>query len=95
MNPDKVDRTKLEKLTDLPNIGLAIAADLRLLGINKPGDLAGQSPVELYHMLSQIRGKHPDPCLLDVLISITRFMQGETPRPWWHYTAERKQMLKP
>ena len=95
MNPDKVDRTRLGKLTDLPNIGLAIAADLRLMGINRPNDLAGQSPLELYHMLSTIKGKRQDPCLLDVLISITRFMEGEEPRPWWIYTEERKRMLKP
>lgn len=95
MSPDKVDRTRLGKLTDLPNIGPAIAADLRLMGINKPNDLAGQSPLELYHMLSTIKGKRQDPCLLDVLISITRFMEGEEPRPWWIYTEERKRMLKP
>ena len=93
MNPAKVDRTRLEKLTDLPNIGPAIAADLRLLGINKPDDLAGRSPFELYHMLSSSKGKRQDPCLLDVLISVTRFMDGEDPRPWWHYTAERKRMF--
>lgn len=95
MNPDKVDRAKLERLTDLPNIGPAIAADLRLMGINRPNDFAGQSPLELYHMLSTIKGKRQDPCLLDVLISITRFMEGEGPRPWWMYTEERKRMLKP
>ena len=93
MNPDKVDRNRLEKLTDLPNIGPAIATDLRLLGINKPNDLTGQFPVELYHMLSQIKGKRQDPCVLDVFISITRFMDGEEPRPWWQYTAERKRMF--
>ena len=95
MNPAKVDRNKLEKLTDLPNIGPAIAADLRLLRINKPNDLAGQSPVELYHMLSQIKGKRQDPCVLDVFISVTRFVDGEEPHPWWMYTEERKRILKP
>ena len=93
MSPDKVDRNQLEKLTDLPNIGTAIAADLRLLGIDEPDDLAGQSPFELYNMLSSIKSKPQDPCLLDVLISITRFMDGEDPRPWWHYTAERKRVF--
>ena len=93
MNPDKVDRNQLEKLTDLPNIGPAIAADLRLLGVNKPDDLAGRSPFELYDMLSSSKGKRQDPCLLDVLISVTRFMDGKDPRPWWHYTAERKRMF--
>lgn len=95
MNPDKVDRNRLEKLTDLPNIGPAIAADLRLMSIERPNDLAGRSPLELYHMLSTIKGKRQDPCVLDVFVSITRFMDGEEPRPWWMYTEERKRMLKP
>ena len=93
MNPAKVSRNKLEKLTDLPNIGPAIAGDLHLLGIEKPDDLAGRSPLELYHMLSSIKGRCQDPCLLDVFISITRFMGGEDPRSWWHYTSERKRMF--
>jgi hypothetical protein len=28
--------------------------------------------------------------VLDVFLSITRFMAGDAPQPWWHYTAERK-----
>ena len=34
-----------------------------------------------------------DPCVLDVFMSITRFMDGDPPRPWWDYTAERKALL--
>ena len=33
MNPDKVQRSKLNTLTDLPNVGKAVAEDLALLGI--------------------------------------------------------------
>jgi Pathogenicity locus len=29
--------------------------------------------------------------VLDVFISVTRFMGGEAPLPWWCFTAERKQ----
>ncbi|ASQ91310.1 mitomycin resistance protein [Prosthecochloris sp. GSB1] len=92
MHPEKVDRNRLEKLTDLPNVGPAIANDLRLIGIERPADLAGRSPVELYHALSSIRGKRQDPCVLDVFLSVVRFMDGGEPRAWWHYTAERKKM---
>ncbi|NEX11131.1 MAG: mitomycin resistance protein [Prosthecochloris sp.] len=92
MNPEKVDRARLQKLTDLPNIGPALADDLRLIGIERPLDLVGRSPVELYHALSSITGTRQDPCVLDVFISITRFMEGEEPRPWWHYSTERKKM---
>ncbi len=91
MNPAKVDRNKLLQLTDLPNIGKAGAADLRLLGIQTPDDLIGCDPFELYCQLCAITQARHDPCLLDVLISITRFMQGEPARVWWGYTEERKQ----
>ena len=73
MHPDKVIREKVTKLTDLPNISKASAADLVLLGINTPSDLLGH-----------------DPCVIDVFISITRFINGDSPKPWWEYTAERK-----
>ena len=41
MNPSKVRRDRLSALTDLPNIGPAMAADLRLLGFERPEQLAG------------------------------------------------------
>ncbi len=90
MNPAKVDRNRLERLTDLPNVGPAIANDLRLIGVKSPLDLADRSPVELYHTLSSIKGRRQDPCVLDIFISLVRFIDGEEPRPWWEYTAERK-----
>ena len=37
-------------------------------------------------------GVRHDPCVLDVFMSITRFMDGEAPRAWWDYTPERKRM---
>ena len=94
MNPGKVERSRLERLTDLPNIGKACAADLHLLGLHEPNQLIGKSPFEMYEALCRITGSHQDPCVIDVFISITRFMSGEDPRPWWHYTEERKQILK-
>ncbi|AMD91782.1 helix-hairpin-helix domain-containing protein [Desulfomicrobium orale] len=93
MNPEKVTRSRLEKLTDLPNVGPATAADLRMLGITEPGQLKGRSPYDLYEELCGKTGVRHDPCVLDVFISITRFMDGGEPRPWWHYTDERKKCL--
>lgn len=90
MNPLKVVRSQVVRLTDLPNIGPACAADLRRLGINEPGQLVGRDPYALYDELCVLTQIRHDPCLLDVFISITRFMAGEAPRPWWAYTAERK-----
>ncbi len=94
MNPAKVDRTRVVALTDLPNIGKACAEDLRLLGIHKPGQLFGRSPFKMYEMLCEKTGSRQDPCVLDVFMSVTRFMAGEEPLPWWAYTQERKQLLR-
>ncbi|MBT1444059.1 mitomycin resistance protein [Shewanella sp. JM162201] len=90
MHPDKVDRSKLNKLTDLPNVGPATAKDLLLLGINSVDDLAGQDPLQLYWRLCDLTFERQDPCVLDVLMSLVAFSQGAEPRPWWDYTAQRK-----
>ncbi|MCU7974569.1 helix-hairpin-helix domain-containing protein [Shewanella sp. SW36] len=94
MNPAKVMRAEVKQLTDLPNIGKACAADLRLLGIDKPEQLLDRNPYELYQTLCDKTGQRHDPCMLDVFISITRFMAGEDAKPWWFYTDERKNTLE-
>ena len=93
MHPSKVDRTRLHSLTDLPNIGPSVAADLRLLGVRQPADLAGVCPYDLYERLNRKTKARHDPCVLDTFISITRFVDGEPAQPWWAYTAERKRVL--
>lgn len=90
MHPDKVNRKKLTRLTDLPNVGPACAKDLVLLGIHSPTDLRGKDPLTLYRTLCAITGVRHDPCVLDVFMSLTRFIGGDAPKPWWAYTAERK-----
>lgn len=90
MHPDKVRREALQALTDLPNIGPSLAADLRLLGIDTPQDLIGQDPYRLYRRLCDITQTRQDPCVLDVFLSTTDFMAGNSPQAWWHYTAARK-----
>ncbi len=94
MNPSKVDRGRVVVLTDLPNVGEAIAEDLRLLGIHEPSQLAGKCPIEMYEVLCEKTASRHDPCVIDIFMSVTRFMAGEEPRPWWAYTEERKQSLK-
>ncbi len=94
MHPDKVRRDRLARLTDLPNIGPAMDRDLRRLGIDAPRDLIGEDPYILYARLCEITGVRQDPCVLDVFISITRYMAGEPARPWWAYTEARKRALK-
>lgn len=94
MNPAKVVRERVKALTDLPNIGRAMAEDLRLLGIDKPEQLKGRDPYVLYQELSLATGQRQDPCVLDTFISITRFMAGGEALPWWAYTAERKAAMQ-
>jgi hypothetical protein len=93
MNPDKVRRENVKRLTDLPNIGPASAADLRVLGIEEPHQLIGRCPFEMYEALCEKTGMRHDPCVIDVFLSVTRFMNGDDPRPWWEYTSERKRYL--
>lgn len=93
MNPASVNRSRLQQLTDLPNIGKAGASDLRLLGIERPEQLAGQCPYSMYRQLCEKTGVRHDPCVIDVFLSVTRFIAGEEPQPWWFYTDERKRML--
>ncbi|MDD2358582.1 MAG: helix-hairpin-helix domain-containing protein [Thiovulaceae bacterium] len=90
MNPTKVVRQKVQKLTDLPNIGVSLADDLRLIGIETPKELEGKDAFELYEMLCKKSGTRQDPCVLDVFMSITDFMNGSEPKVWWDYTQKRK-----
>ncbi len=93
MNPAKVRRDNLHRLTDLPNIGPAMARDLRLLGISRPDQLVGRDPQAMYAELARLTASRQDPCVLDVFLSITRFMAGGEPQPWWRFTAERRRMM--
>lgn len=80
-----------ERLEQLPNIGPSIAADLRRIGVTAPVELRSRDPFELYQTLCRISGKRQDPCVLDTFLAATDFMHGAPARPWWHYTADRKQ----
>lgn len=93
MNPAKVERSSVRTLTDLPNIGPAMAADLRLLGFAAPAQLTGACPFTMYEQLCALTRTHQDPCVLDVFISVTDFLQGNPPRPWWAFSSTRKQAL--
>jgi hypothetical protein len=86
-------RADLARLEDIPNVGPAVAADLRRLGITMPGELPGRDSYAMYDDLCRITGKRHDPCLLDTFIAAVRYMAGEPEQPWWKYTAEWKKTL--
>lgn len=87
------DRTETSRLEDIPNVGPAIAGDLRRLGIASPRALLDRDPYKMYEDLCRLTGQRHDPCLLDTFIAAVRFMAGEPKKPWWKYTAERKREL--
>lgn len=81
-----------QTLEQLPNIGPALAADLRLIGIGHPRELTGRDAFALYQALCAKTGQRQDPCVLDTFMAATDFMRGAPPAPWWRYTAQRKAM---
>ncbi len=86
-------RQKVTELTDLPNVGRAIARDLRVVGIQKPQDLLGKNAYQLHDELCRVTGEKHDPCEIDVFLAVIDFMQGGDPVPWWKFTAERKRHI--
>ena len=60
----RVSGKQPNRLEDLPNIGKAIAADLRALGIFSPEQLAKQDPLTTYQGLAKVMGSRLDPCVL-------------------------------
>jgi hypothetical protein len=82
-------------LEQLPNIGPALAANLRLIGIHEPADLRGKDAYVLYQRLCAATGRRQDPCVLDTFMAATDFMRGAPAAPWWTYTAQRKALFGP
>jgi len=93
--PKATESRSATVLEAIPNIGQSLAQDLRLLGIKRPAELIGRDPLRLYQALCVRTRSRQDPCVLDAFISAVRFMEGAPPRPWWHYTPERKKRLTP
>lgn len=86
-----VPRTKRDpptQLEDLPNIGKAIAADLRRIGILRPDQLVRRDPIAIFRELSEVMGHRHDPCVLYTLLSVKHFHECGEALPWWNFTAE-------
>ena len=84
------NRQTVSELEELPNIGKAMADNLRLVGIKHPQELIGKDPYKLYNELRRLTGKKHDPCVIDVFLSAVDFMNGGDAKPWWEFTKERK-----
>ena len=90
--PAKAKR-EIARLEDIPNVGPAIAADLRQMGITTPAELPGRDPFAMYDELCRLTGQRHDPCVLDTFMAAVRYMEGAPKKPWWKYTAERKRVM--
>ena len=92
-SPKARQASECEVLEQLPNVGPALAADLRLIGVQHPRELASRDAFVLYQSLCAKTGKRHDPCVLDTFIAAVRYVEGAPARPWWKYTAQRKRTL--
>lgn len=81
------------KLEEIPNIGKAIAADLRCIGILTPSQLAERDPLATYRTLAGSMGQRHDPCVLYTLIAANHFLRYGEAIPWWKFTAAGRELL--
>jgi hypothetical protein len=84
---------EIVRLEEIPNVGPAVATDLRRLGITSPGELSGRDPYAMDDDLCRITGQRHDPCMLNTFIAVVRYMAGAPEKPWWGYPAERKREM--
>ena len=56
-------RNPADELTSLPSVGESIAEDLRQLGYERPRDLVGEDPEQMYERWMVQRGVR-EPCML-------------------------------
>jgi hypothetical protein len=82
-----------KQLTDIPNIGKAMAADLLGLGIETPEGVRLMDPLKAYDALRDPMGRRHDPCVLDTFLAAHDFMNGGPAQPWWKFTEQRKRLL--
>ena len=77
-------------LTEIPNIGPAIARKLERIDVRGLDDLRGRDPEQLFERLCALDGRRHDPCLLDTFVAAVAYADGGPARPWWEHSRERK-----
>ena len=90
--PKAAHASAAHRIEDIPNIGPALARDLRIVGIAAPAGLKRRNAFKLYQELNLATGRRHDPCVLDTFMAAVDFMNGNPPAPWWHFTQKRKQL---
>ncbi len=79
-------------MEDLPNIGTAIADDLRGLGIHSPTELATRDPLATYLRLTTPMGQRHDPCALYTLMAAKHYLDTGEALVWWKFTDAGKRL---
>jgi hypothetical protein len=80
-----------DTLGALRNIGAAMLADFKLLGIASISQLAGQEVDELYTRLCLMTGARHDPCVHDTFAAAIHQARTGEALNWWAFTALRKE----
>jgi hypothetical protein len=78
------------ELTQMPNIGPAVARKLERLGVTRQEDLHGRDGEQLFAELCARDGRAHDPCLLDTFVAAVAYVNDGDARPWWAFSRERK-----
>ena len=76
--PKALCAQQARRLTDIPNIGTSIAADLRGAGVQEPADVQCMDPVAVYERLRGPMGRRHDPCVLPRAVPIVEAMAAIT-----------------
>ena len=87
-------RSEIKQFRDIQNVGVAIEKEFFALGMDKQIELIGKDPYQMYSDLCRITQKRHDTCVIDVLISAVRYMEGGSQKKWWEFTEERKKHLR-
>jgi hypothetical protein len=74
----------------LRNVGKAIQADLRLLGVATVGELATRDADALYIELAVKTGARHDPCVHDIFAAAIHQARTGEALAWWDFTPARK-----
>ncbi len=77
-------------LTQLPNVGPAVARKLERIGVTGQEDLRGRDGEQLFAELCALDGRAHDPCLLDTFVAAVACVNDGDDRPWWEFSRERK-----
>jgi hypothetical protein len=98
-----MSRSPRDELEQIPGVGPAMAADLRLLGVDAVADLRGRDPHRLYEELESRMGTHVDRCVLYVFRCAVYWAGTSRPDPelsqWWSWKdggeAEMRGLMPP